>query len=117
MEMSDKHGPRVADDLTKDTRVGHEEFRELEPDVKRIDIRQSQDGVLDDQEAAARSEVARFLKPSDFPGRASQLVAAAKEAFATDEIIDLLETLPDQLFENMQDVWVALGGDVEQTHA
>ena len=113
MEMSDKHGARMADDLSKDTRAGHQELRELEPDAVRIDLTQSQDGVLDDDEAAARSELARFLQPSAFPARAGQLIESAKEAFATDEVLTLLGTLPDQVFENVQEVWIALGGDVE----
>ena len=69
MEMSDKHGARMDDELTKDTRAGHEEIRQLDPDDARIDVVQTQDGVLDDHEAAARSEVARFLQPSSFPAR------------------------------------------------
>jgi hypothetical protein len=117
MEMSDKHGPRMADDLTKDTRAGHQELRELEPDDARIDLTQTQDGVLDDHEAAARTEVARFLKPSAFPARTDELIAAATDAFAPDEVLALLGTLPDRLYDNMQEVWEALGGDVEAKHA
>jgi len=117
MEMSDKHGARMADDLNKDTRAGHEELRELQPDDARIDLVQEQDGVLDDHEAAARSEIARYLEPSAFPARTDQLIAAARERFATDEVIALLETLPDDTYENVQEVWVALGGDVEARRA
>ena len=113
MEMSDKHGARMDDELTKDTRAGHEEIRQLDPDDARIDVVQTQDGVLDDHEAAARSEVARFLQPSSFPARADQLLESAKEAFATDEVIALLSTLPDNVYENVQQVWQTLGGEVE----
>lgn len=117
METSDKHGPRVADDLTKDTRAGHEELRELEPDVTRIDLTQDQDGVLDDREAAARSELARFLQPSVFPARPDELIASAEEQFATDEVLALLGTLPDGVYENVQQVWQACGGDIEAKRA
>lgn len=117
MEMSDKHGARMADDLNKDTRAGHEELRELQPDDARIDVVQTRDGVLDDHEAAARSEIARFLEPSAFPARAEQLVQIARDNFAGDEVIRLLETLPDDTYDNVQAVWVALGGEVEGKRA
>lgn len=117
MEMSDKHGARLSEDLTKDTRAGHEELRELQPDDARIEVVQTDDGALDDHEAAARSEIARFLEPSAFPARAEQLVQMARDNFATDEVVRLLETLPDDTYDNVQAVWVALGGEVEARRA
>ena len=117
MDMSDKHGARMADELSKDTRAGHEEFRDQRPDDARIDVVQTQDGVLDDHEAAARSEIARFLAPSAFPARSDQLIETARENFASEEVINLLETLPDDTYDNVQDVWVALGGEVESRRA
>ena len=107
----------MADDLNRDTRAGHEELRELEPDDARIDLTQQNPGVLDDHDAAARSELARFLKPSEFPARSAQLIDTAKEAFAPDAVIALLETLPDGVYDNTQDVWRALGGEVEVKRA
>jgi hypothetical protein len=117
MEMSDKHGARMADELSKDTRAGHEEFRDQRPDDARIDVVQTQDGVLDDHEAAARSEIARFLEPSAFPARSGQLIETARQRFAGEEVINLLETLPDDTYDNVQDVWIALGGEVESRRA
>jgi hypothetical protein len=102
METSDKHSPRLSDDLTKDTRAGHQELRELAPDV-----------ALTDNDAEARSELARHLEPSAFPARTEQLIDVAKENFATDAVIDLLETLPDRVYDNVQEVWETLGGEVE----
>lgn len=117
METSDKHGPRVADDLNKDTRAGHEELRELENDAVRLDVRQEQEGVMDDAEAAARSELARFLQPSLFPARPAELLASAEEAFAGDEVLAVLRVLPDQVYDNVQQVWRAAGGEVEVKRA
>lgn len=113
MQMSDKHGPRLADDLTKDTRAGHEELRETEPDVRRVDLTIEDDGILDDNEASQRSELARFLQPSAFPARSGDLLRIAEEAFATDEVLALLRGLPDGRYENVQEVWAAAGGTVE----
>ena len=117
METSDKHGFRMADDLEKDTRAGHEDLREVEPDVTRIDLTQEQEGVLDDRDAAARSEFARFLQPSVFPARPAQLLASAEESFATDEVLALLRNVPDGVYENVQQVWKAVGGEVETKRA
>jgi hypothetical protein len=116
METSDKHGPRLAEDLNKDTRAGHEEFRELEPDVHRLDLIEEQDGVIDELEAEQRAELARYIRPSLFPARPDALIAAAEEAFAPDEVLDRLRALPDAVYFNVQGVWAALGGDVERHH-
>lgn len=112
MQMSDKYGPRLADDLNKDTRAGHEELRESDPDVRRVDLT-IDDGILDDEEATQRAELARFLQPSAFPARSDDLLRMAEEAFATDEVLALLRALPDGRYENVQQVWVAAGGAVE----
>jgi hypothetical protein len=117
MDMSDKYGARMADALTKDTRAGHEELRNPEVDEARVEVVQTHDGVLDDHEAAARSELARFLIPSVFPARPAQLLEVAEQNFATQPVLELLSTLPDQVYENVQAVWVALGGEVEVKRA
>lgn len=116
MQTSDKHGPRMAEDLTKDTRAGHQE-REDEPIEDRVEVVRVHDGVLDDHEAAARTELARFLEPSAFPARGGRLVEIARDNFAPDAVIDLLETLPDDSYDNLQQVWRALGGETEQRRA
>ena len=103
METSDKHSPRMADDLNKDTRAGHEELRELAPDV-----------ALTDTDVEARSELARHLEPSAFPARAEELIEVARQNFAGEPVIDLLETLPDRVYDTVQDVWTTLGGDLEE---
>lgn len=117
MQMSDKHGPRLADDLTKDTRAGHEELRETEPEARRVDLTVEEEGVLDDNVASERAELARFLAPSAFPARADELLAVAEENFATDEVLDQLRALPDGRYENVQQVWAAIGGEIETKRA
>lgn len=114
MQTSDKHGPRLADDLNKDTRAGHEEFREMEPEVHRLDLINEEDGVIDELEAEQRAELARYLRPSLFPAERDALIAAAEEAFAPDEVLDRLRALPDAVYVNVQGVWTETGGDVER---
>jgi hypothetical protein len=117
MQTSDKHGPRLADDLNKDTRAGHEEFREMEPEVHRVDLIEDEDGVIDELEAEQRAELARYLRPSLFPARPAELLAAAEEAFAPDEVLARLRALPDRQYATVQEVWAATGGDVESRRA
>ena len=117
MDMSDKHGARVDDELQKDTRGGEDAREQLRADDSRPDVVQAQDGVLDDADAERRSELARFLEPSAFPCRPSVLEASADRNFAPDGIIRALQALPDRVYENVQDVWSTLGGAVEEKRA
>jgi len=115
MQMSDKHGPRLADDLAKDTRAGHEELRETESDVRRVDLT-IEDSILA-EEVAQRAELARFLQPGAFPARSDELLRMAEDAFATDDVLRLLRALPDGRYDNVQAVWAAVGGSVEAKRA
>lgn len=117
MEMSDKHGPRMAEDLDKDTRAGHEELRELRtPDTDRTDVA-APEGFPDEDAVERRAELARAIEPSTFPARPAELLASAQRAFAPDWVLDALRRLPDRLYENTQQVWQALGGEVEEARA
>jgi hypothetical protein len=72
---------------------------------------------MDVDDVAGRSELARFLRPSAFPGDADRLLAVAREEGATNSTIAELERLrdhPHAMFENVQQVWRALGHGVEQ---
>ena len=73
--------------------------------------------MLDDADAERRSELARYLEPSAFPCRPSELEAGADRAFAPDNSIALLQALPDRVYESVQDVWTTLGGPVEEKRA
>jgi hypothetical protein len=64
---------------------------------------------------AARSELARHLQPSAFPGQREELVEAARRLHAPDGIVAALQRLPgERRFQNLQEVWRALGGPEER---
>jgi hypothetical protein len=86
---SDKHGPRLDDDLH---------------DAASLD--------LDDAEA--RADLARFLNPSTFPADREALLADATGNQASAQVVERIQALPaGRTFQNVQEVWVALGGMVE----
>ena len=69
---------------------------------------------MDRKDVVGRSELARRLQPSVFPATRKQLLESAEETNAPDVIRSLLARLPeDQSYENVQDVWRALGGGTE----
>ena len=117
MDMSDKHSARMDDELQKDTRAGEDVREAQRADDARPDVVQQQEGVLDDADAAKRSELARFLEPSLFPARPSELEASAARNFAGDGLIQALQALPDRVYENVQDVWSTMGGAIEEKRA
>jgi hypothetical protein len=128
VERGNKRSPRIDDEMDRETRAllqsGSDESRTEEALVK--------EGELEDEVAAAgptwaegaaaagdpseaevelRSEVARALRPSVFPATGAQLVAAAAQRFAPDEVIDLLRGLPgDATFPTVEAVWEQAGG-------
>lgn len=132
---SDKHTPRVDDEMRHETdslvrgspiEARTEEFREQEgaaedePDAGPVVTHPDRPAgpgtpaeAMTDEEANQRAELARHLPPSCFPARPAELVRAAAEAGATDRQLALLESLPDWLYESMAQVWHALGGSVE----
>jgi hypothetical protein len=127
---SDKHGPRVDDELDHETRSLQqgapvesrvEEHREQEgpgdgqpvPDARLAGGRATA-GSLDLDDAETRADIARFLAPSVFPADREALLADAEGNHATDEVLERLRALPaGRAYENLQDVWSALGGTVE----
>ena len=133
-ERSDKHGPRLDDKLAGETesieRAGHtgraEEWREPEPEGEdQPQVDRNPAGLLtggtpagmDASDVQGRSELARFLRPSAFPANANQLLVVAREEGAPDSTLAELEGLrgqSGQTFENVQEVWRALGHGVEQ---
>jgi uncharacterized protein DUF2795 len=127
---SDKHSPRLDDDLHDDTRSMEqgasvearvEEDREQEgpadgqptPDA-RLSGGRATAASLDLDDAEARSDLARFLTPSAFPADREALLADAEGNQAPEVVLERLQALPaGRTFENVQDVWRALGGAVE----
>ena len=125
---SDKHSPRVDEELDHETRSLQqgapiesrvEEFREQEgpgEDQPTPEPRLSEDqtGSLDLDDAEARSDIARYLDPSAFPADRDGLVAGAEANNAPDAVLERLQALPDgRTYQGMPDVWAALGGTVE----
>jgi len=127
---SAKHSPRIDEQMEHETEAMTrgapveprvEEFREQEaagdgeptPDARLAGGREAPTGLSHD-EVAGRSELARFLEPSAFPGDREALRRAASEEQAPPEILALVDRLPDGTFENVQQVWEAAGGAVEE---
>jgi hypothetical protein len=114
---SDRHSPRVDEDLDRLTRsVTHgapvesraEEEREQEGPADR-------EPQLPQDEVQARSELARWLRPSAFPADRSGLLAAARDEQAPEPVAETLGRLPAGVaYDNVEQVWEALGGRREQ---
>jgi Protein of unknown function (DUF2795) len=127
---SDKHSPRVDEQLDHDTRSltqgapvesRVEEHREQEgpgedqptPDARLTGGRATA-GSLDLDDAETRADIARFLTPSVFPADREALLADAEANHAPEEVLERLRALPaGRAHENVQEVWSALGGTVE----
>jgi Protein of unknown function (DUF2795) len=127
---SDKHSPRVDEELEHETRSLQqgaplesrvEEFREQEgpgddqptPDARLTGGRATA-ASLDLDDAETRADIARFLHPSTFPADREALLADAEGNHAPAEVLERLQALPaGRTYENVQDVWRALGGTVE----
>jgi uncharacterized protein DUF2795 len=126
-----KHNPRVDDEMKKETEAitrgspvepRAEEAREMEaagedqpqPDAV-IDITTDPAGTSPSHgEIEHRSDIARFLRPSVFPGTGEELAANADANNAPAAIVAELKRLPrSQRYENVQQVWEALGGRPE----
>ena len=128
---SDKHSAMVDDALKHDTQslvrgepteARSEEFREQEgpgdgeptPDAR---IRGGGEipGVglsLDD--INGRADLARYLEHSLFPARPDELAASAEERHAPDTVLEQLHRAPDRVYENVNELWAAIGGRVEK---
>lgn len=75
------------------------------------------EGALSAEDALARSEIAQAIPGHVMPGNRDAILAGAREMNARDAIINALSALPaDREFENVQEVWEALGGDREERY-
>lgn len=69
---------------------------------------------MDAADVRGRSELARWLQPAAFPGDRDRLLRSAQETGAPDWVTDAIRGLPGrQSYQNMQEVWRALGGGTE----
>jgi len=128
---SDKHAPRVDDELKHELRsivqgspveARANESREQEgpaegeptPDALITGGRPAATpDALTHDEVEARAELARHLQPSVFPADRAALIASARTSAAPEELIGRLGDLPDGTFDHLEAVWEALGGRVE----
>jgi Protein of unknown function (DUF2795) len=127
---SDKHSPRVDEQLEHETRS----LQQGSPVESRVEEHREQEGPGDDQptpdarlaggrataasldldDAETRADIARFLDPSAFPADREALLANAEGNQAPAEVLERLQALPGgRAYENVQDVWATLGGTVE----
>jgi hypothetical protein len=128
---SDKHSPLVDDQLKHETeglvRAGRnthaEEWKEAEPSGEdQPDADLAPEGTLhggtptgmapDDVEG--RAELAGFIGKDVYPMVREQILDLVIERQAPDRVIDLVRRLPaGREFDNINDVWTAVGGHVE----
>jgi hypothetical protein len=106
METSNSAGPRLDEDLKRETRGGLDARdpgadREHTEEVLRLEV----PGAAPD--AVERSDMARFLAPSVFPARPKQLLEVAQRNFAPEWVTTRLAQLPDRPFDTVQEVWEA----------
>jgi hypothetical protein len=129
---SDKVSPRRDDALKHDTeglvRGGHgthaEEWKGSEPSGEdQPDADLSPEGTLaggtpegiDEDEVAERSELATYVGRGAYPADRARLLEVVRGAQAPDHVVAIVAELPEgREFENLQDVWTALGGGHEQ---
>ncbi|HEX2148732.1 MAG TPA: DUF2795 domain-containing protein [Actinomycetota bacterium] len=72
---------------------------------------------LDHDEAEQRSRLAISVKQTIFPADKKTLVEDAEQNYADDWVISRLKQLPEgTTFENVQQVWEALGGSEEHRY-
>ena len=126
---SNKHGPRLDHELKRETRS----YEQGAPAGGRVEEHREPEGASDDEELAdrmivkrrsnddltpeeleLRSEIAKHLKMSIFPASRTTIITQAERDFAPPKILQLLRSLPDGSFVNVEQVWEALGGQSEQ---
>ena len=124
---STKHSPRVDDQMVHESAgllqgrsfgEGREEgFTQESPDdagmSRRPDVPMPHSAVEPD-EVELRADLAASLRPSAFPATAAQLRGVAREEFATQPVLDLLDILPEGTYQTVAEVWEATGGEVER---
>jgi uncharacterized protein DUF2795 len=126
---SDKHSAGIDEQLDHDERsmtqgasleARVEEYRAQEgpaddeptPDARLLGGLQARLGPSYD-EIEQRNELARHLRPWVFPARPSELALTAGQERAPDDVISMLQRLPDRVYDNVQAVWLALNPDGE----
>ena len=128
---SDKHSPKLDDELKHETeglvRSGHsthaEEWKDPEPSGEdQPDADKVPDGTLHggtppgmtDADVEGRAEVATYLGKDAYPMVREQIINLAIDRQAPTRVVDLMRRLPSgREFHNVNEVWSAVGGNVE----
>ena len=71
---------------------------------------------LTEEEVDLRAMLAAAVTSAEWPARTDQLIEVAQEAGAPDTVVNRLHLLPDQVFDNVQQVWETSGGTTEPPH-
>ncbi|MGI5244160.1 DUF2795 domain-containing protein [Dactylosporangium sp. CA-139066] len=105
-----KHGAVLDDSLR---RADADEARRVDPGGEGTRTFGAPVGMTAD-DVEARSNLGRYIPKASLPGDRDDLIAGATEMNAPDEVLDVLERLPDgEVFETVNQVWAALGGPNE----
>jgi hypothetical protein len=128
---SSKHGAREDDELKRETESivrsaresRAEEWREAEPSGEdEPAVSPDPEGSLaggappgmTPDDVRRRSELAGYLESAPFPAVREQLIETAIDRHAPDAIVDQVRRLPSgRTFDNVGEVWAALGGGSE----
>jgi len=91
----------------------HVEARQVDPEGQGARTGGAPVGMTAD-DVEARSNLGRYIPRASLPGDRDDLLAGASELNAPDEVLTVLEQLPEgQVFETVNQVWAALGGPNE----
>lgn len=130
-QQSGARSPRADDELAHETaglvQGGHgtraEEWRDPEPSgedqplaaasLGEEDRRGTPQGMTPD-DVQLRSDIARFLGTSAFPGTREELLATARENQAPGEVLARIGSAPDGPFDTMQELARAVGIGTEE---
>lgn len=128
--QSDKHSPRVDDELAHDTSSlthGAPVESRSRPDLRQEDPAEDAPATaaeppgvpagMSPEEVDMRAELARSLRPSVFPARPAELVRVAEEEAASSVLIGFLRNLPDRRYGVLEEVYEALGEHGETRRA
>lgn len=132
MQETDKHSPRVDQQLKhEDASLTHgagvearaqdsrteQDTEGLPNPADRPDLPAVPGTAMTTDDVDARSKLATAISAARFPADRAALVEAAEAAFAADDVVDRLRSLRvGPTFDNVEAVWVALGGPNEGPH-
>jgi hypothetical protein len=128
---SDKVSPRIDEQMAHETqglvRSGHsthaEEWKDPEPpgeDQPQAD--RAPDGALvgglpegmTAEDIEGRAELATYIGKECYPVVRAQVIDLVIENNAPERVVDLVKNLPsDRQFQNINEIWTAVGGNVE----